>query len=65
MTGYYDIVLGVIPVALVGITALLVTVGLPIMAAVGGAAAVTVAVMGHALFVRSPIPTDEPTVVQT
>ena len=59
MTGYYDIVLGLIPLALAGITGALLLAGFTITTAVPLAASVSVALVGHALFVRSP--TDEPT----
>ena len=55
MTGYHDYVLGLIPAALLGITALLATTGLPVRMAVpvgGGAAALLIA---HAMFVRGPV----------
>ncbi|ESP87219.1 hypothetical protein [Candidatus Halobonum tyrrellensis] len=55
MTGYHDYVLGLIPAALLGITALLSTTGLSVQAAVpvgGGVAALLVA---HAMFVRGPV----------
>ncbi len=54
MVGYYDIVLGLIPVALVGITAALLLVGLPTTGAVPIGAVVAIGLMGHGMFVRSP-----------
>ncbi|WP_254537957.1 hypothetical protein [Halomarina litorea] len=54
MTGYYDIVLGLIPLALLGISGTLVLAGLNVTTAVPLAASVAVALVGHALFVRSP-----------
>jgi hypothetical protein len=54
MTGYYDIVLGLIPLALVGITGALVLAGVGLTTAVPLAATVAVGLVGHALFVRSP-----------
>ncbi|WP_306058282.1 hypothetical protein [Natronococcus wangiae] len=54
MTGYYDIVLGLIPVALLGITAALVLVGLSLTAAVPIGAFVAMAIIGHAMFVNAP-----------
>ncbi len=54
MTGYYDIVLGLIPVALVGITAALTVVGLTLTTAVPIAAFVAITLMGHAMFVNAP-----------
>ncbi len=58
MTGYYDIVLGLIPLALAGISGSLVLAGVSVTTAVPLAATVAVVLVGHALFVRSP--TDEP-----
>ena len=55
MTGYHDYVLGLIPAALLGITALLALTGLPVQMAVpvgGGVAALLIA---HAMFVRGPV----------
>jgi hypothetical protein len=54
MTGYYDVVLGLIPLALVGITGALVLAGVGLTTAVPLAATVAVGLVGHALFVRSP-----------
>ncbi|MGM0682836.1 MAG: hypothetical protein ACQEUA_01380 [Halobacteriota archaeon] len=55
MTGYYDYVLGLIPAALIGVTAFLNLVGLSLTAALPGGAVVAGAVMVHALFVRNPV----------
>lgn len=55
MTGYYDIVLGVIPTALIGITALLTVFGLDLTTAVPLGASVSVGVIGHAMFVNAPV----------
>jgi hypothetical protein len=54
MAQYYDYILGLIPLALGGITTLLVALGVSITLAVPLAAAVAVALIGHGLFVRSP-----------
>ncbi|MFA9517861.1 hypothetical protein ACERIT_11700 [Halopenitus sp. H-Gu1] len=54
MTGYYDYVLGLIPAALIGVTAALMSVGLPLVSAVPIGATVTIGLMGHAMFVNSP-----------
>ncbi len=54
MTGYYDIVLGLIPVALLGITASLSLVGLSLTAAVPIGAFVAMGIIGHAMFVNTP-----------
>jgi len=65
MTGYYDVVLGLIPLALVGITAALVVTGVQLTVAVPVASAVAVGLMSHAMFVRAPVeapvPPEEPT----
>jgi hypothetical protein len=54
MTGYYDLVLGLIPVALLGLTAALTAAGLGLTTAVPVAASVPVALIGHAMFVNAP-----------
>ncbi|NGM67500.1 hypothetical protein G6M89_00505 [Natronolimnobius sp. AArcel1] len=54
MTGYYDIVLGLIPVALLGISAALTVVGLSLTAAIPVGAFVAMAIIGHAMFVNTP-----------
>ncbi|SDQ61693.1 hypothetical protein [Natronobacterium texcoconense] len=54
MTGYYDIVLGLIPVALIGITAALLLVGLSLTSAVPIGAFVAMGIIGHAMFVNTP-----------
>ncbi|WP_135535323.1 MULTISPECIES: hypothetical protein [Halostella] len=59
MTNYYDIVLGLIPVALLGLTALLTTAGLGLTTAVPLAASVSVALIGHAMFVNGPVDSTE------
>jgi len=55
MTGYYDYVLGLIPLALVGITAVLTLAGLSLTSAVPLGAGVSGLVVGHALFINAPI----------
>ncbi|GAB3423352.1 hypothetical protein GCM10027435_29230 [Haloparvum alkalitolerans] len=55
MTGYYDYILGLIPVALVGIAGLLRLVGLPELLAVPAGATVAVGLMAHAMFVNGPV----------
>ncbi|RQG90577.1 hypothetical protein [Natrarchaeobius chitinivorans] len=54
MTGYYDIVLGLIPVALLGITAALTLVGLSMTTAIPIGAFVAMGIIGHAMFVNTP-----------
>lgn len=54
MTGYYDIVLGLIPLSLAGITGLLVFAGFSLTTAIPLASIVAVALIGHAMFVSPP-----------
>lgn len=58
MTGYYDAILGLIPLALIGITGALHFGGLAITAAVPVGATVAVGLIGHALFVNGPVDAD-------
>jgi len=51
---YYDLVLGLIPLALLGLTALFTATGLALTTAVPVAGSVSAAMIGHALFVRTP-----------
>ena len=65
MTEYHDYVLGLIPAALLGITALLALAGLSVQMAVpvgGGAAALLIA---HAMFVRGPVTATGPAATET
>ena len=55
MTGYYDYVLGLIPAALIGITAVLTLVGLSSLMALLVGASIALGLMGHAMFVRAPV----------
>lgn len=55
MMGYYDVVLGLIPVSFLGITGVLYAGGLGLASSVFPAALVTAALVGHALFVRAPV----------
>lgn len=59
MTGYYDIVLGLIPLSLAGISGALTVAGVELTLAVTVAALIAVLFMGHALFIRAPVPTDQ------
>lgn len=58
MAGYYDAVLGLIPLVFVGVSAALLVFGLDMTTAVPIASLPAVGLMGHAMFVRAP--TDEP-----
>lgn len=58
MTGYYDLVLGVIPVALFGIPTLLSTLGLSLTTALPVGSVAAIGVIGHAMFVNGPVDLD-------
>jgi len=60
MTRYYDLILGLIPLALVGITGTLHVTGVAWTAAVPVAGLVAVSLVGHALFVRAPVDAPQP-----
>jgi hypothetical protein len=55
MTGYYDLVLGAIPLALLGITGAFTLLGLSLTSGVLVGAATSVGVIGHAMFVNGPV----------
>jgi hypothetical protein len=55
MTGYYDVVLGLIPLALAGITGVLYFAGFSLTTAIPLASIVAVGLIGHAMFVRTPV----------
>jgi len=55
MTGYYDIVLGLIPLAMAGITGTLVLAGFALTTAIPLASVVAVGLIGHAMFVNAPV----------
>jgi hypothetical protein len=55
MTEYYDLILGLIPLSLIGVTATLSVLGFSITSAVPLAAGIPVALIGHVLFVNSPV----------
>lgn len=55
MTEYYDLVLGLIPLALVGVAGALHLTGVTLTTAVSLGGLVAIAVVVHALFVRAPV----------
>ncbi|WP_254767868.1 hypothetical protein [Salinilacihabitans rarus] len=59
MAGYYDIVLGLIPVALLGVTAALTVVGVSLTTAVPIGSLLAAGLIGHAMFVNGPIDATE------
>lgn len=54
MTGYYDYVLGLIPVSVAGISAALLYAGLAFAVAVPISLLVAIGLIGHAMFVNGP-----------
>jgi hypothetical protein len=54
MTKYYDVVLGLIPLALGGVTAALTAAGFALTTAIPVASVAAVGLMGHAMFVNGP-----------
>ena len=55
MTGYYDIILGLIPLAMTGITGGLLATGFALTMAIPLASVIAVGLIGHAMFVRAPV----------
>lgn len=60
MTGYYDVVLGLIPLALASVTGVLTVVGFELTTAIPLASLVAVGLIGHAMFVRAPVDAPAP-----
>lgn len=65
MAGYYDYVLGLIPIALVGIPGFLSLSGFPTTMAIPVGACVALALMLHAMFVRTPVHEPQETAPQS
>lgn len=61
MVGYYDYVLALIPLTLIGTAGLLVGVGWEATVAVPVAASASLLLIGHALFVNGPVAGDRAT----
>ncbi len=61
MASYYDFVLALIPLSLLGVSGALTGVGLDLALAVPLGAAVAAGLIGHAMFVRAPIQTTDRT----
>jgi len=55
MASYYDVVLGLIPLALLVVAGLATVAGLDLTTAIPLGAGVSIAVMGHAMFVNGPV----------
>lgn len=60
MAGYYDFVLGLIPLALGGVSGALTVAGISLSNAVVAASLVAVVLIGHAMFVRTPVDAPRP-----
>lgn len=60
MTGYYDAVLGLIPVLFAGVTGALLLTGVALVFSIAAGATVAGSLIAHAMFVRTP--TDAPAV---
>lgn len=60
MTGYYDLILGLIPVAFLGTTGLLHVAGFSLMSALPVGGLIAVLLVGHALFVNGPVDATTP-----
>jgi len=58
MIGYYDIVLGAVPVTLLGVAGALYGAGVDLFVAVPLAAGLAALVIGHGLFVNAPVSDD-------
>ena len=65
MMGYYDIVLGLIPLAMAGITGGLMLAGFALTTALPMASVVAVGLIGHAMFVNAPVDTVPAETVQS
>lgn len=61
MAGYYDVVLGLIPLTLIGVSAALMATGMALSVAVPLAGLLVIALIGHAMFVRTPGQATSPT----
>ncbi|WP_246988519.1 hypothetical protein [Halorientalis marina] len=55
MTGYYDYVLGLIPVSLIAIAGALLVAGFQLTTAVSVGSLVAAGLVGHAMFVNAPV----------
>lgn len=55
MMDYYDLVLGLVPLSLLGVTGGLYGLGVDLLVAVPLAATMAAAVIGHGLFVNAPV----------
>ena len=59
MAEYYDYVLGLIPLTAASVAGVLTLAGVSLSVAIAGGVGTTVPIIGHALFVRAPVPKPE------
>lgn len=55
MTGYYDLILGLIPVSLLGLSGVLFVAGFSLSTAVTAGGLLAVTIVGHGMFVNEPV----------
>ena len=60
MALYYDLVLGLIPLVMAGVTAALVLAGVTLTTAIPIGGLVALGLIGHAMFVRAPVDPERP-----
>jgi len=60
MTLYYDLVLGLIPLVMAGVSGTLVVAGLALTVAIPIAGLFALGLIGHAMFVRAPVSAPAP-----
>lgn len=60
MTGYYDLILGLIPASFLGTAGLLHVAGFGLMSALPVAGLISVLLVAHALFVNGPVDATAP-----
>lgn len=65
MTQYYDLVLGLIPVVMAGVSGALFVAGLALTVAIPIAGILALALIGHAMFVRAPVAAPAPQAVSS
>ncbi len=59
MVGYYDYVLGLVPTIALSVAVALTLAGVSLPVAIAAGVGLTVPLVGHALFVRAPVPTTQ------
>lgn len=64
MTGYYDLILGLIPASFLGTIGLLHVVGIGLMMAIPVAGFIALGIVAHGLFINGPVDDPRPTPTQ-